>query len=315
MYISAEVKDTSSKREYVYTDLAKIQVGNAATNVYGVVVDATFPHKSFKSSRFIVSLKIVDPSLPIDKKGVCEALTVVFFANKFDDLPVCQRVGELIRIHRAQVNTYKDKKQLAVNICFNSSWALFPPTIEGAKKSQENLPLSFFGKTIHTTPLEQKLAKSLRAWTVKNFAKFSMLSNQYITSLDQISGKSVPTENKFPDFDLQVKIVQLFRLDQYVSEMRVTDTSGQFWSTQIFNVKYRWLREGQYIRVRGATMATHYNGYSNTFGLRQYANILSLPNPCKLAEDMMMDDVTEHNMWQVGQLCSKDTLRSPIVVT
>lgn len=117
------------------------------------------------------------------------------------------------------------------------------------------MPLSFFGKSIHTTLPEQKLAKSLRAWTKKVFAEHRVLSSQYITPLNQCINKARVKENKFEDFDLQVKIVQLFKLDQYVSEMRVTDESGEIWTTQVFNVKYRWLREGQYIRVRGATLA------------------------------------------------------------
>lgn len=28
-----------------------------------------------------------------------------------------------------------------------------------------------------------------------------------------------------------------------------------------------------------------------------------------------MDDVTEHNMWQAGQLLSKEPLRNPIVIS
>jgi len=34
---------------------------------------------------------------------------------------------------------------------------------------------------------------------------------------------------KFYDFDLQVKIVQLFKLDDYSSEARVIDDSGEIW--------------------------------------------------------------------------------------
>lgn len=54
-------------------------------------------------------------------------MSVVFFARKFEDLPIAQRVGEVIRIHRATVGVFKDKVQLSVNICFNSSWDLYAP--------------------------------------------------------------------------------------------------------------------------------------------------------------------------------------------
>jgi hypothetical protein len=83
---------------------------------------------------------------------------VVFFARKFEDLPVSQRVGEIIRIHRATVGFFKERKQLTVNICFNSSWDLFAPikdkkTNDGkaVKQSTEDFePFAFFGKNAHT---------------------------------------------------------------------------------------------------------------------------------------------------------------------
>ena len=61
----------------------------------------------------------------MDSAGVVDFISIVFFADKFEDLPVCQRVGDIIRVHRATVATYKDRKQFTANVCFNSSWALF----------------------------------------------------------------------------------------------------------------------------------------------------------------------------------------------
>jgi len=90
------------------------------------------------------------------------------------------------------------------------------------------------------------------------------------------------------DFDLLVKIVQLFKVDEYQSEMRVIDESGELWHASVYNVKYQSIREGQYVKIRAASLANH-SGYSKTFGMRPYSNILSLPYPCKLAESMMFD--------------------------
>jgi hypothetical protein len=72
-------------------------------------------------------MKIADPDQPIDKDGVIEHCTLMMFARKFEDLPIIQRVGEIIRVHRAHVQTYKNVKQFTCNIFFNSSWALFSP--------------------------------------------------------------------------------------------------------------------------------------------------------------------------------------------
>jgi hypothetical protein len=48
-------------------------------------------------------LKITDPDQPINKDGVVEHCTLMMFARKFEDLPIIQRVGEIIRVHRAHV--------------------------------------------------------------------------------------------------------------------------------------------------------------------------------------------------------------------
>ena len=151
-----QVTEQARKRDYAYTDLNKLKVGSPPVNVYGVILDATFPHKSFnKNDKYICTFKIADPSNKITN-GVSDFISVVFFAKSFEDLPICQNVGEIIRIHRATVGTYKDKMQLTVNICFNSSWALFSsPTPD--KKQVDYVPLSFFGRSMHTEQTDKKI--------------------------------------------------------------------------------------------------------------------------------------------------------------
>lgn len=70
-------------------------------------------------------MKIADQSCSISKDGEIEYVSLCLFAHKFDDLPICQRIGDIIRIHRASVGFYSNRKQLTANIFFNSSWALF----------------------------------------------------------------------------------------------------------------------------------------------------------------------------------------------
>lgn len=72
-----------------------------------------------------------------------------------------------------------------------------------------------------------------------------MLSNQYITQLADIRAVGSKKENGYyDDFDLQVRICQLFKIDDYSSELRVIDESNEVWFCQVLNMKYRWLREG-----------------------------------------------------------------------
>lgn len=86
--------EIAKKRDYVYTELAKIKISSEQINVYGVVLDATFPHKSHKSGsdKYICTLKIADNSSKI-VDGIVEHISVVFFAKKFEDLPISQSIG------------------------------------------------------------------------------------------------------------------------------------------------------------------------------------------------------------------------------
>ena len=146
---------------------------------------------------------------------------------------------------------YKNTKQFTANIFFNSSWALFSPAPKclkqeeevkgGAKKrasakktsKQDALefnPFSFFGKTFTFDKIEQKIIKDLRAWIISSFEKHAMVSGQYITRLEDMPQVGKKQESgKYYDVDLQVKVLQLFKIDEYSTEMRVVDESNEIW--------------------------------------------------------------------------------------
>lgn len=42
------------------------------------------------------------------------------------------------------------------------------------------------------------------------------------------------------------------------------------------------------MRIRSANLE-HYDKYENTFGLKPYSNILTLPFPCLIAKNMKID--------------------------
>jgi hypothetical protein len=65
---------------------------------------------------------------------------VVIYAKRFEDLPLIRRVGDVIRIHRANIRSYKDLKQFNVNVFYNSSWCLFS-TIDSADDGSDMMDL------------------------------------------------------------------------------------------------------------------------------------------------------------------------------
>lgn len=52
-------------------------------------------------------------------------VSVTFFSKDKDQLPVFKRVGDIIRIHRANIGSYKNYKTFSVNLAFGSSWVIF----------------------------------------------------------------------------------------------------------------------------------------------------------------------------------------------
>lgn len=109
-------------------ELAKANLAtNETHNVFGVVLDATFPYKN-TGDKYICSMKIVDPSLHVrgvDKSGGKtsgadlnatvqhkeeddhnEYATVIIYGLKFESLPITVKIGDIVRLHRATLRMY-----------------------------------------------------------------------------------------------------------------------------------------------------------------------------------------------------------------
>jgi Telomeric single stranded DNA binding POT1/CDC13 len=90
---------------------------------YGVIIDATFPYK-VSENKYMCNLKVIDPSLNCkDSEG--EFSIVLIQGRRFQDLPIVQRIGDIIRCHRAEYTNRGDQHYLKLNLHYNSSWALF----------------------------------------------------------------------------------------------------------------------------------------------------------------------------------------------
>lgn len=132
--VSSKVIVTALKKKeivhqvYQYSKLSEClqNENNTIFNFLAVVVAANYPHIA-KSERFVCTMRIINPYQPHSKDGVFETCTLVLFANIFEDLPISQRVRDIIRVHRVSVSEYKGVKQFTARVYFNSAWALFSP--------------------------------------------------------------------------------------------------------------------------------------------------------------------------------------------
>jgi hypothetical protein len=93
-------------------------------------------------------LKVVDPSFCA--KG--EFAQLIMYAYKFEDLPIVQRLGDIIRVHRASVRKFARSgggaiRQFSANMYYSSSWALYSSdkTTPSGTPATEG-PYAFSGK-------------------------------------------------------------------------------------------------------------------------------------------------------------------------
>lgn len=74
-----------------------------SATVLGVVIGFSLPTR-VKTGQWMITISIVDPTLPIDESG--EGLHVVncnIFRRKVEDLPTVRRAGDLVRMEEAGV--------------------------------------------------------------------------------------------------------------------------------------------------------------------------------------------------------------------
>lgn len=121
---SSYAKQNTTK---TYTPLSHTSLGTTELyNLYGVVIDASSPHPKKAFHRQL--LKIIDPTMHYKSSAVEQqngCVSVTFFAHNPDQLPQFKRVGDIIRIHRANIGMYKSYKTFSVNLAFGSSWVIF----------------------------------------------------------------------------------------------------------------------------------------------------------------------------------------------
>lgn len=117
-----------------YTELEKTAITSSTLyNLYGVIVDATTPARNAEKG-YSTYVRIMDPSM-FKAGGACSSIQLYFKSIEIEKLPSINRVGDIIRVHRASIGTYKGGKTFYVNMNYGSAWVIF----EGAP-----------GKTVHT---------------------------------------------------------------------------------------------------------------------------------------------------------------------
>ena len=82
--------------------------------MYGVIIDAAYPVQSSKG-KWICSLKVIDGSLhslgdePKSTNDMQYAV-IIIYASRFEDCPIVRQIGDIIRVHRANVKDFRGRR-------------------------------------------------------------------------------------------------------------------------------------------------------------------------------------------------------------
>ena len=216
---SAAAKKPKGQR-YEYVELGKAPLQSSdPVHVYGVIIDATFPYK-VNQKHYLCSLKIVDPSLNTSAKNGDYA-TVVMYAERFEDLPICLRIGDVIRLHRATLRMFNNRRQFNVSMHWNGSWALFStdktPVVGMA--TGDFTPMSHSGNKPTIEKQDTNYLTTLRRWAQSQFSSNDVLTKDMYQPLKSAKAQKA-------DFDAVAKICSIHEMDAYTNELKLRDASG-----------------------------------------------------------------------------------------
>jgi hypothetical protein len=272
---SAATKKTKGQR-YDYVELGKASLSTAEEqHVYGVIIDATFPYKT-NQNRYVCSLKIVDPSLNTGSKNGDYA-SVVMYAKRFEDLPIVLRIGDIIRLHRATLRVYNNRRQFNLSMNWTSSWALFSTEkqpVTGASAG-DFAPVSHSGSHPTIEKQDTSMLSNLRRWATNFFSGNDVVTKDMSVALNKAKSQSA-------DFDVVAKIVDVHEMDTYTNELKLRDNSGSTWYTMAIKLKFPHLRSGQVVRIRSAT-CDETSTAKNVLALSHYSNIMTVISGSKMA--------------------------------
>ncbi len=157
---------------------------------------------------------------------------VIIYANRFEECPIVRQIGDIIRVHRANMKMFKGRPQYNVNVNFNASWSLFETNPKHALKGDDSAsdtemaddangdgqnpgqtdydPYKFSSKhysldmTVH-----KSICKNLRKWAIDYLANNMVIHASSYTSL-----KNIQANEKGKDIDLLVKILKSTEKDE-----------------------------------------------------------------------------------------------------
>ncbi len=91
-------------------------------------------------------------------------------------------------------------------------------------------------------------------------------------------------KTEYFEYDLIVRVLHIFKKDDSRSEVSFMDMSGDIGYAELYTNKFRWLREGQVVKIKGASKFKQAEG---NLLIKYSTNILTIPSDMKIAEELL----------------------------
>ncbi len=261
---------------------------------------------------FICTMKIIDPS-NFGKSNDWSQL--VIYATKLEDLPFVHRIGDIIRVHRADMKWYNKKRQFNVNMIYNGSWALYSTDKQSPLgQVTSDAPYAFSGHKVTQERQDSKILSTLQMWANNTFKSTDVCAK---VNTDTKGDTKIISLNKADkesgDFDVVAKIVQIFELDDYTNELKIRDQSNTTYYVLALKVKFPHLKTGAVIKVRSATYDTTCTSDKKVLILQHYSNIMTFISSSKKASEISAKVSNDNSIEQ--KALKANVAMTPVVLT
>jgi len=157
----------SKRGEYTYCQLKDLLDNEVdRINLYGVVLDCCGVYYSDAIQKYMCTMKIIDPTVNhnVHDKTIPEYLTATMFAKNEAQIPKPNKIGTIIRLHRAQTKKNVGKVIINCDMSIKSSWVMFDPFTGVIPVDKSDLNYTF-------VPDDKDELKKIRKFLTEYFAK------------------------------------------------------------------------------------------------------------------------------------------------
>jgi hypothetical protein len=207
------------------------------------------------NEQFIVKFQVFDQSL-VSKDNELKTVEVHMVSSKREELPMIQRIGDFIRVHKANIIIKGSQKTIFINMEDKASWCLFigndnelplTPQVsneDGTHNYYSYTPYSFSGKSYTIQPDEVGLTRKMKNWS-KRYFKLN-----YVTPFEVEKDKirKYIADNK--PFSLFGKIIDITEEEKGSIEYQIRDSTKQLWKITVPDDRFKYVRLNHIIKIK-----------------------------------------------------------------